>query len=59
MTSRYEGLPMVLLEALSYGLPIVSYDCLTGPREIVSDNINGYIIPVDQKIFYKEIDTVI
>ena len=52
MTSRYEGLPMVLLEALSYGLPIVSYDCLTGPREIVSDNINGYIIPVDQKDFF-------
>lgn len=54
MTSRYEGLPMVLLEALSYGLPIVSYDCLTGPREIVSDNVNGYIIPVDQKEIFVE-----
>lgn len=44
MTSRYEGLPMVLLEALSYGLPIISFDCLTGPREIVKDSVNGYLI---------------
>lgn len=45
MTSRFEGLPMVLLEAKSYGLPLVSFDCETGPREIISDGTNGYIIP--------------
>ena len=44
MTSRYEGLPMVLLEAKSKGLPIVSFDCLTGPSEMICDGINGYII---------------
>lgn len=44
MTSRYEGLPMVLLEAKSNGLPIVSFDCLTGPSEMICDGINGYII---------------
>ena len=44
MTSRYEGLPLVLLEAKQYGLPIVSFDCPTGPSEIVLDGENGYLI---------------
>lgn len=44
MTSRYEGFPMVLLEALSVGLPIVSYDCPTGPREIIENNDCGFLI---------------
>lgn len=45
LTSYYEGLPLVLLEAQNANLPIVSFDCPTGPSEIVEDNINGYIIP--------------
>lgn len=44
MTSRYEGLPLVLLEAKQYGLPIVSFDCSTGPSEIVLDGENGYLV---------------
>ncbi len=44
MTSRTEGLPMVLLEAQSYGLPIVSFNCETGPSDIVNDNIDGFLI---------------
>ena len=44
MTSRTEGLPMVLLEAKSWGLPIISFDIMTGPAEIVRDGVNGYLV---------------
>lgn len=47
MTSRFEGLPMTLLEARSYKLPIVSFNCLTGPAEIVENKVNGYLISPD------------
>lgn len=42
LTSSFEGLPMVLLEACSYGLPVISSDCPTGPHDIVSGN-NGFL----------------
>ncbi|ONG37081.1 hypothetical protein BKE17_12080, partial [Enhydrobacter sp. H5] len=44
MSSRFEGLPMVLLEAQSYGLPIVAFDCDTGPAEIIDHNISGLLV---------------
>lgn len=44
LCSKYEGLPMVLLEAQSAHLPIVSFDCQTGPREIIADGVNGRLI---------------
>lgn len=44
MSSRFEGLPMVLLEAQSYGLPIISFDCDTGPDELIENNVNGYLV---------------
>lgn len=44
MSSRFEGLPMVLIEAQSLGLPIVSYDCPHGPSEIIENNVTGYLV---------------
>lgn len=44
MTSRYEGLPMVLLEAQSAGLPIVSYRCKCGPLDVVTDGVDGLLV---------------
>lgn len=44
MTSEMEGLPMVLLEAKSWGLPLVSFDIMTGPSDIILDRVNGYLV---------------
>lgn len=44
MTSRYEGLPMVLIESQHFGVPIISFNCKTGPSEIVKNNYNGYLV---------------
>src|SRR5690606_36227667 len=50
MTSETECFPMVLLEALSVGLPVITYDAPTGPRHIVTDGEDGFIVP------YKNLD---
>ena len=49
MTSHTECFPMVLLESLSIGLPIVSFDCPTGPRNIITDQQDGFLVE-DQNV---------
>lgn len=57
MSSRYEGLPMVLIEALNYGLPIVSFACPCGPKDVIGDNIGGIL--VEKKYNIKELSCAI
>ncbi|PPS58728.1 hypothetical protein CRX72_21980 [Pantoea sp. BRM17] len=49
MTSRYEGLPLVLLEAKSWSLPVVAYDCPTGPQEIINHGADGFLVLMNDK----------
>ena len=44
LSSRYEGLPLALIEAMWCGLPCVAFDCLQGPAELLTDN-RGWLVP--------------
>lgn len=59
MTSRFEGLPMTLIEAQSYGLPILAYDCNTGPAEVLSPQ-SGILVPLyEEDQFITSLDEMI
>ena len=59
-TSSSEGFPMVIGEALSAGLPVVSYNCITGPSEMITDEENGFLVPVfDDEQFQKKLQLLI
>jgi glycosyltransferase involved in cell wall biosynthesis len=53
LSSRFEGMPLVLLEAKACGLPIVAYDCPTGPKELVEQN-DGVLVPLYDTQAYED-----
>ena len=48
-TSKTEGFPNALLEAMHFGLPSISKDCNFGPSDLIDDGVNGYLVPINQE----------
>ncbi|MGM9876389.1 MAG: glycosyltransferase [Bacilli bacterium] len=54
MASETEGLPMVLLEAMSYGIPCIAYETASGVNDIIDNDKNGYVIKNRDEVEYVE-----
>ena len=48
-TSAYEGFPLFMLESITAGLPLLSYACPCGPRDIIQDGVNGFVVEMKDK----------
>lgn len=60
MTSYWEGLPMVIPEAMAFGVPVVAFDCPTGPRELIKSEANGFLVKDgDIPEFVERLDEII
>lgn len=60
LPSRDEGFGMVLLEAMAFSVPVVSYSCKAGPKEIVIDGENGFLIPPGEvELFARKMEELI
>lgn len=60
LPSRFEGLPMVLLESMSLGLPPIAFQCKCGPKDIIDDGINGFLVDCgNEKLFAERISYLI
>ena len=53
-SSLFEGLPLMMIEAMSAGLPIVSYDCPCGPKDLIQDGKNGFLVPIGDEALLAE-----